>query len=78
VDALKTIKYCAFITAGMIVAAGVCLRIVAFSNNEDPAGALVLGFIAAIASIVVGTVAAVFEKTLQSAVGVKSENDLTI
>lgn len=78
VNTLKTIKYCAFITAGAIVAAGVYLKLAAFSSNDDPAGVLMLSFIATFASIVIGTAAAVFEKTLQSAVDIKSENDLTV
>lgn len=78
VNALKTIKYCAFITAGVIVAAIIYLRIAALDNNEDPAGAIMLGGIATLASIVVGAAAAVFQKILQSAVDIQSENDLTV
>jgi len=78
VNTLKTIKYCAFITAGAIVAAGAYLRIAALSGNDDPAGAVMLGIIATFAAIVIGTAAAVFEKTLQSVVDIKSENDLTV
>src|SRR3989304_8473541 len=43
VKALRTIKYCAFITAAAIVAADVYIRIAAISNNEDAAGAVMLG-----------------------------------
>lgn len=78
VNILKIIKYCAFITAGVIVAADVYLRIAALSSHDDPAGAMMLGIIATFASVVIGTAAAVFEKTLQSAVDIKSENDLTV
>jgi hypothetical protein len=78
VNALRTIKYCAFITAGAIVAADVFLMIAARSNNEDAAGAVMLGIVATFASIVVGTAAAVFERVLQNAVDIKSENDLTV
>ena len=78
VNTLKTIKYCAFITAGAIVVAAVYLRVDAFSGNDDPAGAVMLGIIATFAAIVIGTAAAIFEKTLQSAVEIKSENDLTV
>src|SRR6266498_1944343 len=65
VNALRTIKYCAFVTAGAIVAADVYLRVAAHSGDDDPAGAVMLGIIAAFASIVIGTAAAAFEKTLQ-------------
>lgn len=78
VHTLKTIKYCAFIVAGAIVAAIVYLKLASLSNNEDPAGAIMLGSVAAFASIVIGAAAAAFEKTLQSAVIIKSENDLTV
>jgi len=78
VDELRIIKYCAFITAGAIVAADVYLMIAARSNNEDPAGAVMLGLIATFASIIIGTAAAVFERVLQNAVDIKSENDLTV
>jgi hypothetical protein len=78
VDTLKIIKYCAFITAAVIILAIVFIKLAAFSSNDDPAGAIMLGAIATFASIVIGTAVAVFEKTLQSAVDVKSENDLTV
>ncbi|MEO5499745.1 MAG: DUF2975 domain-containing protein [Candidatus Saccharimonadales bacterium] len=77
-NTLKTIKYCAIITAGVIVSAIVYLRIAALSNNEDATGAIMLGIIATIVSIVIATAAAVFGKTLQRAVDIKSENDLTV
>jgi hypothetical protein len=77
VNALRTIKYCAFITAGAIVAADAYIRIAA-RGNDDPAGAVMMGIIATFASIVIGTAAAVFERVLQNAVDIKSENDLTV
>src|SRR5258705_9771925 len=45
VKALRTIKYCAFITAGAIVAAVAYIRIAALSSNDDPAGAVMLGLV---------------------------------
>ena len=78
VNALRTIKYCALITAGAIIAADAFLMIAARSNGEDAAGAVMLGLIATFASIVVATAAAVFERVLQNAVDIKSENDLTV
>ncbi|MDP3769964.1 MAG: DUF2975 domain-containing protein, partial [bacterium] len=78
VNALRTIKYCALITAGAIVAADVFLLIAARSSGEDAAGAVALGIVATFASIVLATAAAVFERILQSAVDIKSENDLTV
>jgi len=78
VRALRTIKYCALITAGAIVAADVYLMIAARSTKDDAAGAVMLGIIATFASIVIATAAAVFERVLQNAVELKSENDLTV
>ena len=37
-----------------------------------------LGIVATFVSIVIGTVAAVFERILQNAVGYKAENELTV
>ena len=78
VKALKTIKYCAFITAGAIVGADIYIRIAARSTNDDPAGALMLGMIATFILIVVGVTAIMLERIVQNAVDIKSENDLTI
>jgi hypothetical protein len=78
VKALRTIKYCSFITAGAVVAADAFLMIAARSNGEDAAGAVMLGLITTFASIVIGTAAAVFERVVQNAVDIKSENDLTV
>jgi hypothetical protein len=77
VKALRTIKYCAFITAGAIVAAITFIRINAHPD-DDPAGFVMLGMIATFGSIVIGTAAAVFERVLQNAVDLKAENDLTV
>jgi hypothetical protein len=77
VKTLKTIKYCAIILGISIVAAALYIRI--FHNKEDdPAGFLVICFVMTFASIVVATTAAIFEKIIQNAVDMKSENDLTI
>jgi hypothetical protein len=78
VNALQTIKYCAFITAGAIAVADAFLMIAARSTHEDAAGAVMLGIIAAFASIVVGTAAVMFERVLQSAMDIESENDSTV
>lgn len=77
VKALRTIKYCALITAGSIIAADIYLFI-AVRGKDDIAGGVSLGIIATFASVVVATAAAMFEKILQNAVDIKSENDLTV
>jgi len=68
VNAVRTIKYSAFATAGAIVAADVYIRIAARSSNDDPAGAIALGIMATLASLVVGTMAAKFEAALSEKV----------
>jgi len=78
VNALRTIKYCALITASAIVAVDAYLMIAARTSNDDPAGAVMLGLVATLASVVIATAAAVFERILQNAVDIKSENDLTV
>ncbi len=77
VKALRTIKYCAIILSASIVMAGLYIRIF-HAKDDDPAGFLALCIVTTFISIVVATAAAVFEKTLQSAVDIKSENDLTV
>jgi hypothetical protein len=78
VNALRTIKYCALLTAGSIVAAIAYIMMMATRSKDDPAGAVALGTVATFASIVIATAAAVFERILQKAVDIKSENDLTV
>jgi len=83
VNALRTIKTCAFITAGAILAADAFLLIQArlypeVGATDGPEGAVVLGMVATFASLVIGSGAAVLQRVLQNAVDLKSENDLTV
>src|SRR5262245_16845066 len=64
VRALRIIKYCAFGTVILIMAAGAYIRLTAH-GNDDPAGFLMLCMIAMFASVVVGSAALVFERILQ-------------
>lgn len=77
VKALKNIKYCAIVLSILIVAAGLYIRIF-HSKDDDPAGFLAICIVTTFVSIVVATAAAIFEKLLQNAIDMKSENDLTI
>ncbi len=77
VRTLRSIKYCAIVLSILIVAAGLFIRIF-HSKEDDPAGFLAICIVTTFASIVVATAAAIFEKLLQNAVDMKSENDLTI
>jgi hypothetical protein len=74
---LKNIKYCAIVLSILIVAAGLYIRI-AYNKEDDPAGFLAICIVTTFVSIVVATAAAIFEKLLQNAIDMKSENDLTI
>lgn len=83
VNALRTIRYCALMTAGAIVAADAFLMIHArlypeIGAADGPEGAVVLGMFATFASLVIAAAAAVFQRVLQNAVDMKSENDLTV
>ena len=77
VKALRSVKHCAIMLSILIVMAGVYIRIF-YNKEDDPAGFLGLCIVTAFVSIVVATAAAIFEKILQNAVDMKSENDLTI
>lgn len=77
VKALKNIKYCAIVTGILIVIAGIYVNMT-HHKDDDPAGFTAICFVACFASVVVATAAAIFEKILQNAVDMKSENDLTI
>jgi hypothetical protein len=74
VRALRTIRYCALSLVGFIVPAEAYLFIV--RPGDDIAGGVFMGVLISFISIVVATAAFVLEKTLQSAVDIKSENDL--
>jgi hypothetical protein len=77
VKTLRNIKYCAIVLSILIVAAGLYIRI-AHNKEDDPAGFLAICIVTTFVSIVVATAAAIFEKILQNAIDMKSENDLTI
>jgi|SRR5678816_4179071 hypothetical protein len=77
VKTLKSIKYCAIVLGVLIVLAGIYIRLF-HSKEDDPAGFLAICIVTTFVSIVVATVAAIFEKLLQNAIDMKSENDLTI
>ena len=77
VGALKSIKHCAIILSVLIVAAGLYVRIF-HHKDDDPSGFLAMCIVTTFVSIIVATAAAIFEKILQNAIDMKSENDLTI
>lgn len=77
VNALRTIKYCAMTIIAALVGAEAYIFLVQ-RGNDDIAGGVMMGLMMIFVSSVVATAAAVFEKTTQSAVDMKSENDLTV
>ena len=77
VQALRILKYCAITTALFIVGAEAYI-FVFVRGTDDVAGGVMMGAFIIFVSAVIGTAAAVFERILQNAVDIKTENDLTI
>lgn len=77
VRALRTIKRCAIALVAMIAGA-VAYIFIAVRGKDDIAGGVAMGLVMIFVSVVIGTAAAVFERLLQTAVDIKSENDLTV
>jgi hypothetical protein len=77
VRALRIIKYCALTTATFIVGAEAYLFIF-MRGKDDIAGGVMMGAFIIFVSAIIATAAAVFERILQNAVEIKSENDLTV
>jgi hypothetical protein len=75
VRALGTTKYCAMSLIGFVAGAELFIML---GNSDDRAGGVFMGILITFGSIVIATAAAVFEKLLQTAVEMKSENDLTV
>jgi hypothetical protein len=75
VRSLRTIKYCAIAVVGFVAGAEVFILM---NQSDDRAGGVFIGALITFASIVVATAMAVLERTLQNAVDMKSENDLTV
>jgi hypothetical protein len=77
VNTLKNMKLASLALIGFIALALIYIRFAA-SGGDDPAGPTAIGIIISFATAVVATAAAVFQKLLQNAVDIKSENDLTV
>ena len=76
VNALRTIKYCALAIIGFVVVEEMFIML--NHGNDDAAGGVFIGILISFGSIVFATAAAIFERILQNAVDIKSENDLTV
>jgi len=76
VSALKSIKYSA-IAISILYATGIPF-LFQLAELDDAPGAGVIALAFACAPLVIATFAAVLQKVLQSAINIKSENDLTV
>ena len=76
VKALRTIKYCAIAIIGFVAVSVIFIMFQA-DKDDRPAG-IFMRILIAFPSIVIATAAAMFERILQNAVDIKSENDLTV
>jgi hypothetical protein len=77
---LRNIKYLAILFAVLIFLADtfIFIKFHFLGATDDPAGAFTVGAFVIFVSIMVATVASVFEKILTKAVDMKEENDLTV
>jgi Protein of unknown function (DUF2975) len=76
VNTVRNIKYCAIAFSGFLVLGILYIRLSVI--DDDPAGVTALGIVTTFAAIVIATAAAVFQRLLQKAVDIQSENDLTV
>lgn len=76
VKSVRIIKQCAMAIVGFVVIAELIILFVI--REDDHAGGVMMGVAILFASLVVATATAVLERTLQNAVDMKSENDLTV
>jgi DUF2975 family protein len=76
VKALQTIKFCALAIIGFVVVEEIFIML--NHGSDDAAGGVFMGVLITFGSIVIATAAAMFERILQNAVDIKSENDLTV
>lgn len=75
VKALRTIKLCAIAIIGFVAGSVIFMM---FGDPDDRPPGVVMRILITFSSIVVATAAAMFERILQNAVEIKSENDLTV
>lgn len=75
VQAIRIIKYCALIIIAFVF---VSVIFVPFGDPEDRPPGVMMRLVVTFGAIVVAAAAATFERLLQNAVEMKSENDLTV
>ena len=71
--ALRTIKFCALAIIGFVALGELFIML---GNSDDRAGGVFMGILITFGSAVIATAVVVFERVLQSAVDIKSENEL--
>ena len=76
VTAIKNIKQCAF-TISVLYAVAMPY-IIYVADKDDAPGAVVMGLVFIVAPLIICVFAAVLQRLLQSAIDIKSENDLTV
>lgn len=76
VKAVRNIKFSAIVIPLFII--GGVLFIILNSDGDDATGPIALGIYTTFASVVIATATAIFERLLQNAIDLKSENDLTV
>lgn len=76
VKALRYIKYCALTISGLFTLG--LPYIYSAADRDDAPGVLAIALIIVGASFVIATFAAVLQKLVESAIQIKTENDLTI
>ena len=77
VKVLRTIKYCELTLVAFILGAEAYFFLVV-GDSDDKAGGVMMGLLMIFVNLVIATTAAVFERIVQNAVDIKSENDLTV
>jgi hypothetical protein len=78
VRALRTIKHCALVIIGFVVVEEIWILLMNDRDSDNPGAPIFLGLLIILPSIVVAAAAGMFERILQNAVDLKSENDLTV
>jgi hypothetical protein len=76
VTALRRIKYCGYVISGLFIILMPFVYMVA--EVDDAPGLIIVGTVIAFAPMAIAVFAAVLEKLLQSAIAIKTENDLTV
>ncbi len=76
VKSFRLIKYCAIVIIGFVIVEEIFIMLT--HGDDDVTGGIFMGALITFGSVVVATAATVFERIVQNAVEIKSENDLTV